>query len=332
MVFTDTERHDASATFRSAAARGVHGLADVLRACIGVYTEDARQGRQENSYKDLVRQIGECFPLHNVGLWCTGLGGEHDGGHSQHLYTCATMLFGLDRRLETRTHYVSDSGELPGHDVNGIAFVVDYEMVMLRSAFVDAWSPKIATCAILAAAENGTLGAPCFPWCRIMLGRAIELAGRGAAASSVLRIARCVSRGPFGLVELGFREPIMRLLMWSAQARDRRLFMRVFMAGSPCDTHLGQWKDAAQQMAVRDPANAYEEITERLNGLVPQIPVGDLLDRICAMIAVIATEYHSRINAALVELRVRAGIATHSDSAKYFVCKVRAIMLANTLD
>lgn len=327
MDWAADESHVDDARLHAAAARGAHGLAEVLRQIITAYTGGTLRSTWKGLDQEVVFGIGRHFPLRDVALWCAPLGDDRDD--DQHLYTCAGLLFGLDSKLERRIRYESNVYETSQRVADGISVVVSYRLMSLRYTFVNAWDPAIVLRATTVAIEQGTLPHAGIPLCRCVLTEATMCVGRGLDSELAMRAVHCISRSDWGAIELGHRSTIMRLLVGSTRGRDIRLVMRVFMAGSPDDTHLAQWKDAAHQVAVREPADACEELIKRLNSLVPQIPVGDLLVRICAVIAAITPEYHSRIDTALIALLERAG---HSDSAEYFVRQARASMPARTLE
>lgn len=298
----DDKKQGLVAAMGDANARVADGLAGLMRAYVAACEEEPNANTPWGlKSQELAAAIGERFPLDDEAIWCADLSGA---GDDLPVYTCATILFGLDSNRISRICYETlPTTTTPVAD--GVSVVPVHGVEMLRHHLVGMWSPAIVLKTITVAVESGTIDAPCLPWCAIMLNAAQARITREGYDFTTVRVARCVVRSDMGAVRLGMHS-LMQAFIGRMNPAETSIVSRVILAGNPSDLHLSRWIPLAHKMILHDPDSVCDELVARLDRLMPQIPMGDFRDRVLVMIRLVGPHHSRRIGDALAAFLNRA--------------------------
>jgi hypothetical protein len=207
-------------------------------------------------------------------------------------FTCALIPFGLRRGAEA-VHYASPdatgfelSDDFEGH----VTRVVDDAALHLRSDLVCRWHPEVLLRTVPAAIARGTLEAAPPAWWRAVFSSSLLHSKAEHSVSTALRLAQCVLRTPAALPLLG-TSPVMDTLMRGDCADCACVVARVLLSGGPEDAQLTELLAPAYELLCAHRAVVCEEVELRLERAPHQIPVGELAERILALISLSGEEH-----------------------------------------
>lgn len=304
--------------FETARGKGPTGLAGALHAFIAA----DRTTMRKCDVTKVAAVVRKCFPLDNEALWCEDLAGACTVRNLP-TYTCATMLFGLDTDVRNSPLRYVDHAKL----ATGIMDLVDAPLIKLRDEIARAWAPSILLKTVVVAVERKTLDRVCMSWASVSAAELVACALRGWHKNDVLRAARSIAHGGLGKVVIG-SSSIMHALISHDTEESADIVVRVILADTATDAHMGRWIPSARWTLQRHPSCVCRAVIRRLAKMFTSDFNEELSHRVCAVISLVGNDHLHCVRTAIKDMRARTMDNCSTDTAHFYIGAL-AILRAN---